>query len=128
MASQMGSDPIHDPAQPLDTAGLWGLTPTLPNRRAVAIGEILLCSSVPTQVLIGTVLRAGGLSPIEPNGQLSLPFVLVLSIVDTALLIALMVMLTRSHGQSVRGLWLDNRPVRGEILHGLMLVPLVFVM
>jgi membrane protease YdiL (CAAX protease family) len=128
MEPHLGSDPIPEPAQPLDTPRVSGLTSTVLNRRAVAIAEILLCSSVPTQVLIGTLLRAGGLAPMEADGQLSLPFVLILSIADTVVLVLLMMFLTRSHGQSVRDLWLGSRPIGREILHGLMLVPLVFVM
>jgi membrane protease YdiL (CAAX protease family) len=68
------------------------------------------------------------MSPLEADGQLSLPFVLILSVADTVLLVALMVWITRSHGASVADLWLDRRPVRGEIVRGLALVPLVFVL
>lgn len=103
-----------------------GLTPG--KRRALAIGEILLCSSVPTQILIGGLLAAAGMSPLDAAGKLSLPFVLVLSVADTALLIALMVFLTRMHGESVVGLWLGRQPVKSEVRHGLLLVPVVFLM
>jgi membrane protease YdiL (CAAX protease family) len=109
-------------------------TPTLPHpgttlaqRRAVAIGEILLCSSVPTQIAIGALLGLIGLTPFGPDGQFSLPFVLFLSIADTFVLIALMVLLTRAHGDSVRALWLGDRLVPREALVGAMLVPVVFV-
>jgi membrane protease YdiL (CAAX protease family) len=96
--------------------------------RIVAMGEILLCSSVPTQIAIGTVLRVFGLGPIDTDGQFSLPFVLVLSIADTILLIGLMVVLTRAHGDSVRALWLGDRPVAAEVRVGALLIPLVFLM
>lgn len=131
------SDPVHNETwgPPLSGPGPAEAGPYVPGfgetpfgRRLVAIAELLLCSSLPTQVLIGVLLRAGGLSPLEANGQLSLPFVLILSVVDTALLVALMVWLTRLHGASVKDLWLGNRPVRGEAVRGLTLVPLVFVM
>ena len=49
-------------------------------RRMLAIGEILLCSSVPTQILIGAILAGAGMAPTAVDGKLSLPFVLVLSI------------------------------------------------
>lgn len=96
--------------------------------RIVAIGEILLCSSVPTQIAIGVVLRLAGLGPLDTNGQFSLLFVLVLSMADTILLTGLMVVLTRAHGDSVRMLWLGNRPVGAEARLGALLVPLVFLM
>ncbi len=83
---------------------------------------------MPTQVAIGALLRLGGLAPLEPDGRLSLAFVLVLSVADTALLIALMVMLTRAHGDRPAALWLGGRPVAREALVGLLLIPAVFLL
>jgi membrane protease YdiL (CAAX protease family) len=97
-------------------------------RRVIALGEILLCSSVPTQIVIGGLLRAAGWSPTVGDDQLSLPFVLALSLIDSAVLIALMVVLTRAHGESPAGLWLGSRPALREAGLGLALVPLVFLM
>ena len=94
----------------------------------LAATEIALCSSVPTQIVIGVILRAGGMAPVEPSGQLSFPFVLTLTLADTGLLLALMVLLTRSHGERVGDLWLGSRPAAGEIVRGLLLVPAVFLM
>jgi membrane protease YdiL (CAAX protease family) len=97
------------------------------HRRLVAIAEILLCSSVPTQALIGAVLQLAGWAPMDASGHLSLPFVLTLSLADTLVLVALMVALTRLHGESATELWLGERRVRVEIAVGLMLVPVVFM-
>jgi len=70
-------------------------------------------------------MRAAGWS-FEPGP--SLAAVLILSIADTVVLIALMVLLTRAHGESVRALWLgDRRPLR-EIGLGLLMVPFVFLL
>jgi membrane protease YdiL (CAAX protease family) len=69
-----------------------------------------------------------GWTPVDGAGQLSLPFVLTLSLADTVLLIALMVLLTRAHGESVSALWTGGRPLRKEALLGLLLIPLVFLM
>jgi membrane protease YdiL (CAAX protease family) len=108
-------------------------TPTIPytaappgQQRVVAIGEILLCSSVPTQIALSVLLGLIGLTPEGADGRLSLPFVLILSLGDTFVLIALMVALTRAHGDSVRALWLGDRPVAREALVGALLIPLVF--
>jgi uncharacterized protein len=95
--------------------------------RLVALGEILLCSGVPTQVLIGGVLRLAGWAAEDANGNLLLPFVLTLSLADTLVLVALMVAFTRLHGDSATELWLGERRVRVEIAIGLMLVPFVFI-
>ena len=109
-AKEMGSDPI-----------------SLAERfRAVA--EIVLCSSVPTQLALGALLRLAGLEPLDAAGQLSLRFVLTLSIGDTLLLVALMVFLTRAQGDSASELWLGRRRPLREVLHGLLLIPVVFTM
>ena len=108
-------------------------TPTIPHtaappgqQRVVAIGEILLCSSVPTQIALSVLLGLIGLAPEGADGRLSLPFVLILSLGDTFVLIVLMVALTRAHGDSVGALWLGDRPVAREALVGALLIPLVF--
>ena len=94
--------------------------------RLVAIGEIVACSSVPTQFLISYLLPLLGLPATDATGQLSLPFVLALSLTDTCVLIALMIAFTRMHGESVRELWIGDRPPGREVLLGILLVPLIF--
>jgi membrane protease YdiL (CAAX protease family) len=96
--------------------------------RSVALAEILVCSSVPTQLLIASLLRMGGWTPIDESGQLSLPFVVTLSAADTIILIGLMVILTIARGERVSELWLGRRPVGREAGIGALLVPVVFVL
>src|SRR5688572_4379659 len=100
-----------------------GLTP-----RIQAIIEVLLCSSVPTQLLIAFVLRQAGLAAFDESGQLSLPFVATLSVVDTLVLVGLMAALTRARGERVRDLWVGNRPIGRETALGALLIPVVFLM
>lgn len=109
---------LHGLAQPLVPA----------HPRVAAIVEIVVCSSVPTQILLGSLLRLGGVAPTDAAGQLSLPFVLILSVADTLLLIGLMVALTRARGERVTDLWLGGRPVRREALLGVLLIPVVLLM
>lgn len=97
------------------------------HHRLVAIAEILLCSSVPTQALIGAILQLSGWSATDAAGHLSLPFVLTLSLADTVVLIALMVALTRAHGESATELWIGHRRLRTELGVGLLLIPIVFI-
>jgi membrane protease YdiL (CAAX protease family) len=93
-----------------------------------AVLEILLCSSLPTQILIAWILGALGVPARTADDQLSLTFVLVLSLADSALLILLMVVLTRAHGDSPWLLWRGPRPVIGEIVLGLLLVPVAVLL
>jgi membrane protease YdiL (CAAX protease family) len=106
--------------------------------RLIAIVEILLCSSVPTQLAIGALLRLAGLRSTDAAGHLSLAFVLALSLLDTGILIVMMVMLMHAHGETARGTWLGRNadaqranagPVVSwkEALIGLATVPIVFV-
>jgi len=96
-------------------------------RRVIAAIEVLLCSSLPTQIVIGQVLAAAGLDPRAEDGQLSPPFAFTLLLVDSIVLTALMVALTRAHGDSPRDLWLGSRPIVREVGYGLALVPIVFL-
>lgn len=100
---------------------------TRPALRWVAITEVILCSGVPTQAVIGNLLALGlGVStqPTVPG----LPLLSGLLLADTAVLIALMVWLLRLHGESPRELWLGSRPIVRETLFGLALVPSIFLM
>jgi len=109
--------------------------------RLTAVIEILLCSSIPTQLAIGALLRLLGLRPTDAAGHLSFIFVLTLSLADTALLIVMMILLMHAHGESARATWWGAADARGaglpaearrakvgrEAVIGLATVPLVFV-
>jgi membrane protease YdiL (CAAX protease family) len=113
---------ISDPL-PADAPGVG--TPS--HQRLLAIAEILICSSVPTQLLIGALLELAGWTQVDAAGNLLLPTVLTVLLADTVVLVALMVALTRVHGESPTELWLGRRRVRYEVLLGLLLVPVVFM-
>jgi membrane protease YdiL (CAAX protease family) len=117
---------VHpDPVPPALTSPA---DPTTANqRRVVAILEVILCSSLPTQIVIGQLLVIAGLRPTGDNGQLSPPFAFSLLLIDSVVLITMMVLLTRAHRESPRTLWLGDRPVLREVGVGLALVPLIFL-
>lgn len=116
-------EPLETP-EDLPAAQPDRLTPF--GRRLTALFEIVLCSGVPTTFLIGPVLGVAGLSQ-HGAGALSLPFVAALLLPDTLALIVLMVLLTRAHGGSVAELWLGRRPLSKEVLAGVFLIPVVFL-
>ena len=133
---QSHNDPVSDqiPAEPLVSEALSPAVPTpldsgtLAQRRTIAVAELILCSSLPTQLLLQAAMVGLGWSPVTPAGGLSLSFVVTMSLADTALLIVLMVVLTRAHGDSVSELWLGRRPMVREALLGLSLVPSIFLL
>ena len=121
-----------DPSLEIEAASPVELEPlrqqlTAWQQRLLALLEVLLCSSLPTQFLIASILGAIGVAP-RIGDQLSLTFVFALSLTDTVVLIALMVALSRAHGDSPWLLWRGRAPLAGEIVVGLMLVPVAVFM
>ena len=98
-----------------------------PRERATAVLEILLCSSIPTQLAIGALLRLAGIPSTDAAGHLSLTFVLALSLADTALLIVMMIFFMHVRGETARATWLGTSHGIREALIGLATVPLVFI-
>jgi membrane protease YdiL (CAAX protease family) len=97
--------------------------PTVWQQRVLAVFEVLACSSLPTQFLIAGLLVALGVPARATGDQLSLTFVVALSLIDSVVLIALMAVLTHAHGDSAWLLWRGNRPVTGELILGVLLMP-----
>ncbi len=94
-----------------------------PAERIVALIEVALCSDYPTQFALALLFNAAGMSPLDERHQLVLSYVVTLSLVDTLLLIGLIVLFLRSHGESVRRVLLGTRSVVDEIRFG---IPLMF--
>ena len=95
-------------------------------QRLIVVLEILLCSSLPTQLIITNVLVIAGWTPFLPDGSYSLPFVLTSQLADTLVLVVLMTFFMRFHGESASTLWFGEGRARRELLVGLMYVPVVF--
>jgi CAAX protease family protein len=91
--------------------------------RTVAIVEVLLCSDYPTQLAIGAAFKALGYGPIGDRG-LTTVFVVGTSLVDTVVLVGLIVLLLRAHGEAPREVLLGRRPAAREAVTG---IPLIFV-
>lgn len=103
--------------------------PTSFATRLAALGEVILCSSLPTQILVAIVVaRLFGVAPQTADGALSLDFILLVTLADTVLLIGLMVFFTRRRGESPAALWLGSRPKGPEVSHGIALIPATFVL
>ena len=115
--------------QPLETRPPGGTSGPEPmSLRWVALGEVVLCSGIPTQAFLGDVARARRSQALTAVGNSRAAGSLRTAAGDTAVLIGLMVWLMRLHGESPRQLWLGARPVARETLFGLALVPAIFLM
>ena len=89
--------------------------------RATAVLEILLCSSVPTQLAINALLRGIGLPTTQASG------VFLQLLLDTFLVIALMIAIMRAHGERPSAVWKGTRRPGREALIGFATAPLLFV-
>ncbi|HXE79908.1 MAG TPA: CPBP family intramembrane glutamic endopeptidase [Vicinamibacterales bacterium] len=125
MSTSQSADSAGPPAE-LAASALAPSRRAKAEQRLVAAAEVVLCSTVPTQILLTVLLRAAGVPSHDPAGALLLPFVLLLGLADTVLLAALMVLITRAHGERVGELWLGSRPAGREVLVGVALIPAVF--
>jgi uncharacterized protein len=96
-------------------------------RQWQSIGEVVLCSGLPTQLALTGAARLAGLAPLTAEGGISLAFIAAVSLGDTVLLAGLVVWLLSRRGETVRDILTGHRRQGRELLLGLMLVPLLLV-
>jgi membrane protease YdiL (CAAX protease family) len=116
-------------ALPLDTPPPTAAAVARPLRvaRWAALLQAFSVCGIPSQLIIATVLMLGvNMQPFEGTG-LSLEFFATLSLLDTALVALLIRVFLELSGESSRDVFLGRRPVLGEALRGLALLPVVFV-
>lgn len=107
--------PVAVVARPL-TVGRW-----------FALFQAFSVCGIPTQLMVATILMLGAnMQPFEGTG-LSLEFFATLSLIDTALVALLIRVFLELSGESSRDVFLGRRPVLGEAIRGLLLLPIVFV-
>ena len=97
--------------------------PRQPSLRRTAAFEVLLCSGFPTQLLLVFALRLVGIGPTEASGELSLSWVLMLSLADATLLLGLVFYFLRRGGERPSDVFLGRRSLRREAVLGLLFVP-----
>lgn len=90
-----------------------------------SVGEVLLCSGYPSQLLLGGVLQLVGISPRTAAGALSADFVFALSLLDTALLLGLIVWLIGQRGEHPLVVFFGQRRFVPEAIVGAFSLPLV---
>jgi membrane protease YdiL (CAAX protease family) len=100
----------------------------LPGERLGALVEVILCSGFPTQIAILALMSGFGMRLQTASGTWSPLFVATLSFLDTALVVGLVLLFMRAHGERARDVLLGPRQLWKEVVAGLTLLPLVFML
>jgi len=117
-------DPAPEP-QPIHVAASPRI---LPAQRLAALVEVALCSGFPTQIFLLSVMMGLGMSLRTAEGQWSPLFVSTLSLLDTMLVVGLVFLFLRAHRERPHDVLLGNRPVWREVVTGIALLPLIFLL
>jgi membrane protease YdiL (CAAX protease family) len=121
----LGSAPIPVPATAPATTAL-SMAP-LPLPPWFAMVQAFLVCGIPTQLMVAVVLVLFvGMRPYDSDG-ISLEFFATLSLLDTALVTLMIRTFLYLSGEETRDVFIGTRPVKGEILRGFLLLPIVFV-
>lgn len=97
-----------------------------PGDRLLAAFEVLLCSGVPTQLVIGQALALAGHDPFRNQSVQPGPL-FALALIDSVVLTVLVFLLLRARSEDPRAVFLGSRPVAREGALGILLVPILFV-
>ena len=100
----------------------------LPIERAGALFEILICSGLPTQVLLIVIMRGVGVPMRADDGRLSPPFVFTLSLLDAVLVVGLVLTFLHVHRESAREVLIGQVRLIREALLGIATLPAVFML
>ena len=95
--------------------------------RLGALAEVTLCSGFPTQIVILGFMSSLGMQLQTSGGGWSPLFVATLSLLDTGLVVGLVLLFLRAHGESARDVLLGRGPAWREVIAGAALLPIVFI-
>ncbi len=111
--SRSPSDPPLDAGSAAPTAPIAASPgPTL-EHRIVALVEIALCSDFPTQLVLSVLFVRLGFGP--RGGAFDLRFIAPLLLTDTVVLIGLILLFLRAHGERPSEVFFGDRPWFGEL-------------
>lgn len=114
---------IAAPSEPVPAEPKGGPTTA---ERLGALAEVVICSGFPTQLFLISLMTSLGMQLQTTDGRWSALFVSVLSLVDTALVVALILLFLASHRERVRDVLIGHRPVAREAALGLsLMVPIL---
>jgi uncharacterized protein len=93
--------------------------------RALSLLEVLLCSGLPTQLLIGGLLVALG-ARVSSGDSLPFGFVVAVSLLDTLAIVVLVTLFLRLRGEHPRQVLLGRAGWSQEVRRGVAWLPIVF--
>ncbi len=92
-----------------------------------AMLQAFLACGIPTQLIVAVgLIFLADVRPYDSDG-ISLEFFAILSLLDTALVALMIRVFLYLSGEETRDVFIGTRPVKGEILRGFLLPPVVFV-
>jgi uncharacterized protein len=94
----------------------------------MALIQIVLCSGLPTQVLLAWVLALVGVHAPDTTRDWSLSYVASVLVADSALVLGLIILFLRWSGESPRQVFLGNKSIAWEWSVGILLVPAAFAL
>jgi membrane protease YdiL (CAAX protease family) len=116
------AEDVDDAALPGEAAAAAPTAGPRPLARWRAIGEVVLCSSYPTQIVAATALALAGVRAQDPAGGLDATFVIAMAALDAVLVVALIVWLLRRRGETLAALVIGRASPWREIVLGVALV------
>ena len=120
-----GQEPVPQPLPDPPRASLPTTDARSSSPRVTALIEVILCSGYPTQLMLAVVLGAVGLAPVDQAGQLTLAYVVTLSLADAVILLGLIFYFLRVHHEKPMDVLLGPRPRRSEFVLGFWLIPVM---
>jgi membrane protease YdiL (CAAX protease family) len=111
-----------------DAAALLPSPTPAPPARWLAALQIFLVSGIPTGLIAFVVLVFGAGIPLVDGSSISIELLAMLMFLDTAMIALLMRVFLEASGESSKDVFIGALPPRREILKGLALVPVVFIL
>ena len=122
------ADAAAEPPSSAEAAPTHGPRRTLPVERIGAFIEVVLCSGLPTQILVFSALTGLGLQCRTADGGWSPPFLVAMSLTDMVLIIGLVYLFLRAHHEPLRQFIVGHRRPLREVALGLALIPAALVL
>jgi membrane protease YdiL (CAAX protease family) len=95
--------------------------------RAASLAEVVFCSGLPSQLLLALLLQAAGWTPLEPDGRLSLRYVVTISLLDSVLVVALAVLFLVTRGERWQDVYFGRRRAVREVGVGIAAAPAILL-